>query len=258
MANLSIAPDYSNVIQFEIIDGGKNRQNDTKPKKPNNKVAGEESEVYALRSREEIASVVEVFDKHIHEAKNDCQRKIANRNKMLFVIGINVGIRASDLRTLKWSFFFEKQNDGTLKFKDYYKFVPMKTSKQRKFVKINFNDAVRQVVLNYVSEYPIDNLDDYLFASRKGNDPITVGGLRKIIKDAAAEAGIEQNIGSHSLRKTFGKFCFLEAKDKTKALVVLQNIFNHSSTAVTMRYIGLMDEDMNDMFNSLNLGIDMI
>lgn len=246
---------HANIIPFDLIRNIR-EQEDAKSKKPNNKIAGESSEVYAFRTKEEIAAMVDVFNKRIEESSNDDQRRIACRNKMLFIIGINIGIRASDLRTLKWSFFFIQQSDGSLKFNDSYKIQPKKQRKQGKFVTLYFNQAVKQTIENYISEYPINSLDDYLFASRKGNSPITVDNLRKIVKDAAVEAGIEQNIGSHSLRKTWGKFSFEQAEDKTRALVVLQKAFNHSDSLTTLRYIGLLDEEISDMYNSLNLGID--
>lgn len=258
MANLAFASDYSNVIQFRVVDGGRDKQNENSPKKHNNKVAGDESEVYAFRSEEEIASMIDVFDKHIREAKNECHRKIASRDKMLFIVGINLGIRASDLRELKYSFFFEKLPDGSLNFKEYYKFIPIKTRKSRKFVKVYFNDAVRQAVCNYISEYPVSDLDDYLFVSRKGNKPVTVDGIRKIVKNAAEEAGIVQNIGTHSLRKTFAYQIWHKAEDKNKALITLQTIFSHSSPSITAKYIGITNDEVKDMFDGLNLGIDMI
>ena len=79
-----------------------------------------------------------------------------------------------------------------------------------------------------------------------------------MLDDVAAEAGITKNVGSHTLRKTFGRFIFHEATDKNKALVILQTIFNHSSPAVTSRYIGLTDDEVSDVFNELNIGIDYI
>lgn len=261
MANVAVASvqagtvDYSNVISFDVIKSTKD-QVGTKSKRPSNKIAGKSSEVYAFSTKEEISAMINVFDKHVEEATNDNQKQIARRNKMLFIIGINLGIRASDLRSLKWDFFFDKQDDGSLKFKKFYVLQPLKQRKQKKFVKLYFNDAVKSAINNYISEYPIDNLNDYLFASRKGNEPVVASSLWRIVKDAAAEAGIEQNIGSHSLRKTFGKFCFMEAEDKTNALVLLQNIFNHSDSLVTMRYLGILDEDISEMFNSINLGMD--
>ena len=256
MGNLAYVRNYSNVIQFEDIRNKNNGQDDNCNKE--HPLAGKSSEVYAFRTKEEIAAMISVFDKHIDEAENDNQRQIACRNKMLFVIGINVGIRASDLRTLRWSFFFDKQNDGSLKFKKSYTLQPMKQRKQKKFVKLYFNETVKQVINNYVAEYPVYDVNGYLFASRKGDEPICVRSLWRVIKEAAREAGIEQNIGSHSLRKTWAFHCWHEAEDKNKALVVLQQCFNHSSTQVTMRYIGLMDDEISDMYNSIELGLDMI
>ena len=132
----------------------------------------------------------------------------------------------------------------------------MKQRKQKKFVKLFFNDAVKNAINSYIEKYPIDNLDDYLFTSRKGDEPIEVSSLCRIVKSTAVEAGIEQNIGSHSLRKTFGFWCWHNSEDKNKALVILQQIFNHSSTQVTSRYIGILDDEIEDMFYSINLGLD--
>lgn len=241
----------SNVIQFVIPN---NDNNDIEEVKEPHPLTGQSCEVYAFRTKEEIAAMINVFDKHIEEAENDNQRQISFRNKMLFVIGINVGIRASDLRELRWSFFFNE--DGT--HKDSYKIQPKKTRKQKKFVTMYFNDAVKNMIDSYVAEYSYESIDDYMFASRKGGEPICVRSLCRIIKDAANEAGINQNIGSHSLRKTFGRFCFEQAEDKTRALVILQKAFNHSDSITTLKYIGLLDDDIEEMFNSLNLGIDSI
>ena len=263
MSGISVAPriDNSNIIPFEVIGGRKEKEvkynKDGSIKKTRcNKVAGQDSEVYAFKTKEEIDAMMDVLDNHINTATNDNQKQIAYRNKMLFVIGINIGIRGSDLRTLKWSFFFDKKDNETLKFKTFYVIQPMKQRKQKKFVKLFFNDAVKNSINSYIEKYPIDNLDDYLFTSRKGDEPIEVSSLCRIVKSTAAEAGIEQNIGSHSLRKTFGFWCWHNSEDKNKALVILQQIFNHSSTQVTSRYIGILDDEIEDMFHSINLGLD--
>lgn len=212
------------------------------------------SEVYAFRTKKEISDMLSVFDRHIADATNKNQRQIAERNKLLFLIGINIGIRASDLRTLRWSFFFDKTSDG-ISFKEFYTIQPKKQRKQHKYVKLFFNNAVKAAVEDYVGKYSVDT-DDYLFPSRKGDAPIVEASLWRIIKDAAIEAGIKQNIVSHSLRKTFGFWCWHEAEDKNKALIVLQQIFNHSSSQVTLRYIGILDDEVEEMFNSICLGVN--
>lgn len=222
-------------------------------KRHSNKVAGVSSEVYPFTSEAEIKTMIDVFNKRIEEAPDEDKRWIASRNKMLFLCGINLGIRASDLCGLKYSFFMN--NDGT--FKDSYSLQPKKTKKTGKYVKLYFNQTVKKAITSYIEEYPIQDMNEYLFKSRKGG-AITEKALWKIIVDATVEAGIEKNVGSHTLRKTFGYHIWHNAEDKEKALVMLMSIFNHSSVATTKKYIGLMDEEIEDVFNSLNLGLDFL
>ena len=252
-------PAESNIVPFKVLSGGKSKaekkynKDGSLKKTHSNRVAGESSEVYAFRTESEIKAMIDVFDKHIQESNGE-QKQIAYRNKLLFLIGMNVGIRASDLRTLKWSFFYE--DDGS--FKNSYKIQPMKQRKQGKFITMYFNATIKKAIENYVSEYPVEDLDSYLFVSRKGNEPICVSSLWRIIKETAAEAGIKQNIGSHSLRKSWGFWCWHKAADKNKALVILQLCFNHSSTQTTAKYIGIMSDEIEEMYNSIDLGLEFI
>jgi len=248
----------NNIVPLMVVceEGtGKRKKNGELKKTKSNKVAGKDAEVYAFRSDKEINAMLDVLNQHIYTAPNPEKRKIACRNKLLFKIGINIGLRASDLRTLKFSFFFDQNPDGTLEFKEYYKLLPKKTQAYKKYVTVYFNSAVKQAVLEYLNEYPMDSLDDYLFFSREGG-AIKVETMWTIIKSTAKEAGIRQNIGSHSLRKSFGYHAFHSAEDKNKALVMLQQIFNHSNALVTMRYIGILGDEMADMFNSIDLGFE--
>lgn len=250
----------NNIIGFKIIEGGlakkrvKLKKDGSVDQRHCNKVAGVSSEVYPFTSEAEIKAMIDVFDKRIEEAPDGNKKQIASRNKMLFLIGINLGIRASDLCGLKYSFFMN--NDGS--FKESYSLKPKKTKKTGKFVKLYFNQTVVKAITNYIEEYPIQDMDEYLFKSRKGNGAISERGLWKIIVDAAKDAGIEKNVGSHTLRKTFGFWVYHNAEDKNNALIILQSIFNHSSPATTSKYIGLTDEEIGETFNELNLGIDFI
>ena len=222
--------------------------------------AGVSKEVYALRTKEEIQKMLDVFNKHIEEADSPSHYRVACRNKLLFQVGINIGIRVSDLIKLKWNFFFDE--DGT--FKNHYKFQPKKTRKTGKFVTLKFNDTVKKVVTDYYNENKDDpfvfrpNEDNYVFKSNKGmNKPITENGVWRMMDKAAGEAGIKLNVGSHTLRKTFGYWVWHNAEDKNRALVLLQKIFNHSCTQVTMNYIGIMQDDLDEMYDSLDIGMEL-
>lgn len=250
-----------NIIKLRLMDGRLSKEPEVKynkdgsiDKRHTNKVAGVSSEVYPFTTEAEIKSMIDVFNKRIDEATNDNQRQIACRNKMLFLIGINLGIRASDLCGLRYSFFMN--DDGT--FKDFYSLQPKKTKKTGKYVKLFFNEAVKKAITDYIEEYPIQDMNEYLFKSRQGDGYIEAKSLWKIIVNTTNDAGIEGNFGTHSLRKTFGYWAWHNAEDKNKALVILQKIFNHSDTATTAKYIGITNDEMSDVFNSLDLGLDYI
>lgn len=219
-----------------------------------NKQKGTSSEVYAFSTKEDIDAMLNVLNTHIQNASTLKKKQAATRNKLLFILGVNLGIRASDLRSVRWSFFL--YDIESLCFKDYYTIMPKKTANKSKYVTLYFNEAVKNAIKEYVLKYPIDDIDGYLFTSQKGdNEAIEERTICKIIKNTAAEAGIKQNIGSHSLRKTFGFWIWHNAEDKNHALCVLQMIFNHSSPATTAKYIGITAMEIEDTFNSISLGI---
>lgn len=253
-------PSTENIIQLTMIDGklGKKpkvrlNKDGTVDKRRCNKVAGTSSTVYPFTS-EEIKMMANVFNKRIEEAKGDTRKWIAWRNKTLFLISINVGLRASDLLQLRYSYFYNED----MSFKEYYELIPKKQTETRKFVKLFFNKSVKKVLEKYVEQYSITDLNEFVFKSQKGNEAISERGFWKIIVDAAEEAGIKKNVGTHSCRKTWARQIYDVAKDKGNALVMLQECLKHSSSTTTLRYIAIMDEEKKDMYESIELGIDYI
>ena len=248
----------SNIIDFDFKNKKVIAQEPVADDKHYDNRAGKKSEVYAFRTDEEIKAMIDVFNKHIEEAATPNLKRVACRDKMLFVIGINVGLRASDLRLLTWDFFFEKNKDGELEFREGYNLRPRKTSRYNKYVELRFNAATKKIINWYIDMYPIENLNDYVFRSRQVDEPITVNGMRRMIKTAAKEAGIKQNIGTHSLRKSFSRRLYDNAEDKSRALVLLQSILRHSNQETTLRYIGILNDEIEEAFDGINFGLDFI
>lgn len=216
-----------------------------KTKQTSHKVKGVSSEVYAFQTIEEINAMIGIFDKHIADAITPTNKQIWHRNKLMFIIGINIALRGSDLSQLRYSDFLEPNG----KFKDNTKIIPQKTKKLNKFVFIHFNDITKNAIKNYIEMYPYEDISDFVFASKKTKSGIAPRQIWSVIKTVAAEAGIKQNIGSHSLRKTFGYWVYHDAENKTEALVMLQRIFNHSSTQVTLHYIGITENEMTNVYD---------
>ncbi|MBT2653657.1 tyrosine-type recombinase/integrase [Bacillus sp. ISL-18] len=82
--------------------------------------------------------------------------------------------------------------------------------------------------------------DDYLYPSNKGGHITPTQAYRILIK--AAEVLGRDDIGTHSMRKTFGYFYY----HRTRDLVFLQEIFKHSAPSITKRYIGITREEIDE------------
>jgi integrase len=81
----------------------------------------------------------------------------------------------------------------------------------------------------------------YLVKSRKGlNRPVNRCQAYKVLSDAAKSLDISE-VGTHTMRKTFGYWHYKQHKD----VAILQDIFNHSAPSITLRYIGI-DDDVKD------------
>lgn len=149
----------------------------------------------------------------------------SDRNYMLFVTGINSGLRISDILQLK-------VKDAK---KSHFSLREQKTDKQKR---IQITPALKKELKWYI-EGKEDH--EYLFKSREGyNKPIGRSMAYKILRMAAEAYGLD-DIGTHTLRKTFGYHFYNHYKD----IALLQEIFNHSSPNVTLRYIGVNQDSMD-------------
>lgn len=163
--------------------------------------------------------------KKIEEMKTELLKQ-GYRDYMLFVLGINTGLRISDLLDLKVQ---------DVKDKTHIILTEQKTGKIKRFM---INGQLKQDIDKY-----IDNMGDneYLFQSQKGyNKPISRVQAYRILNKAAENIGLEE-IGTHTLRKTFGYWHYKQYKD----VALLQELFNHSAPSVTLRYIGINQDIMD-------------
>lgn len=186
--------------------------------------------------------------KDIEKIKQYLLGKENKRDYMLFVVGINVGLRAGDLLSLKLSDIL-----GNGKIKDSVSIIEQKTQHTRKTQQIRtfeLNDSAKNAIKIYLdsinNEY---DLEDYLFKSRKGNEALTVGSAHKLIKQLMRDLKIQGNYGTHSLRKTFGYHLY----NNGIPLETIQKTFGHSTQAMTLKYIGITKEVIKSVYNGLNL-----
>ena len=154
-----------------------------------------------------------------------------DRNFMMFYFGIYTGLRISDILQFKVK---------DVRGKRGYNIREKKTKKQKMY---DWNRTLKKELDKYIEN---KGDDEYLFKSRQGNKAITRQRAYQIIKKACEECGI-QNVGTHTLRKTFGYHTYKNTKD----IGLLMDMFNHSEEVITLRYIGLTQEMGNKAIKDL-------
>jgi integrase len=158
------------------------------------------------------------------------------RNYIMYLLGVYSGLRITDILNLKVK---SVRNKSSISMRE------QKTGKQRIFP---INPFLRKALESYIDENDLEP-DDYLIR-RPGveNKPITRDMAYKIMKQAADYFGL-YNIGTHTLRKTFGYHHYMQFKN----VVILQRIFNHSDPSITLIYIGIEQSKINETMNKFKL-----
>lgn len=159
---------------------------------------------------------------------------------LLLTYGINTGLRVSDILKLK----FEDILDERKRVRSSFEVIEQKTGKRRKII---INDSVREVLDLYMKS--TDRREGYIFSRNNGQKPITREAVWHALNKYAKEAGIQGQIGTHTLRKTFGYQLYKKGIDISR----IQYILNHSSPKITLRYIGITQEEVDDIVENLNI-----
>lgn len=165
------------------------------------------------------------------------------RDWLLFVLGINTGLRVSDLLNLK----IKDVVDNRGKIRENIVIRERKTGKEKKF---SINKNARKALGEFLKTSEGYNMAQPIFVSQKGSDsPLGRTQAWKILNNAAKAVGIADPIGTHTLRKTFGYHAYQQGTD----LSLLQKIFNHSAPSITLRYVGITQDDIDNVYLNLNL-----
>ena len=164
------------------------------------------------------------------ETVRDIGEYLKEKSEKLYVmysIGIYSGLRISDILNLKIR---------DIKGKSLIRLREKKTGKERIFP---INPDLSKILNPYCEG---KKLWEYVIPSEhKTASPISREYAYRVLKEAGKQFGLE-NIGTHTLRKTFGYHFYLQTKD----IVLLMKIFNHNDQSKTLRYIGIEQGTIND------------
>ncbi|MBJ8056056.1 tyrosine-type recombinase/integrase [Bacillus cereus] len=172
----------------------------------------------------------------IEDMKWSLKRHCSDRDYILFLLGINTGLRVSDL--------LKMETNDILKLK----------RKKRKEFKVKEGKTKKERIINITSIFEevfpyAENLKSArLFPSRKGDKPISKIQAYRQLQKAGDFAGVE-SLGTHTMRKTFGYWFYKQTKD----IAMLQEILNHSTPQITLRYIGINKEEKDNVLDTFRI-----
>lgn len=184
-----------------------------------------------IRSREKIEELKQYF-----------LERDEIRNYALVVVGMNLPLRISDLLSIKWGQVYNIDKSH------FFQHIVLTEKKTKKKNMLPLNQNI-QAALDLLRKQTKDITNNtYLFHTESSEKPLSRISAYIIIHNAAEAIGL-QNIGCHSLRKTFGYHAWKNGVH----LALIMSIYNHSSIHVTKRYLGIEQDDKDNVFYSLNL-----
>ncbi len=175
-----------------------------------------------LRGRNNMKLIQPIKDTNLINMLKSELLKVGYRNYLLFDIAINTGLKIIDILNL---IVWDVKNKSQIEVKE------SRTGRSLKY-------AVSPEIHNEIEKFILGmSAGDLLFPSKKGGKkPITDKQAYKWINQISGKLGLD-DICTHTLRKTFGYHHYKKHND----IALLQNLFNHSTPDMTLRYIGVAD-----------------
>ncbi|NQY08649.1 MAG: tyrosine-type recombinase/integrase [Flavobacteriales bacterium] len=164
-------------------------------------------------------------NKLIREAKNELMG-------LYILVSINTGLRTSDVLGLTWK---QLRNEKL-------NLVEKKTKKNREII---LNDNITSAVEKMGGER-----DGFVFLSQKGS-VFSRQQINRNLKKVFSRENKKLNISTHSLRKSFGRRVYTNNGESEKALIYLSELFNHTSLSITRVYLGLRQEELDNIYLNL-------
>ena len=164
------------------------------------------------------------------------------RNYALIVVALNTALRISDILSLRWKDVYDFNRGG---FRERFELREKKTGKKQS---IPINDHVQEALAQLFEAQGGPLAGGWLFVSQKGGRLSREQAFR-VVTSAAAALNLGEHISCHSLRKTFGYHAYKMGVSPS----LLVELYNHSSYQVTKRYLGLGQDEKDEVYMKINL-----
>lgn len=188
-----------------------------------------------------------IKDDDLKRVREYLRLKNATVMLQLLNIGVNITLRISDLLNLK---FEDIKSDNTI-------FIIEQKTKKSKVIKLNNTcmTSIDTLKKYYKKVGYVKYNEGFLFKSQhhkfkgKIDKPMDRSSAGRWLREARDMLNIQYPIGTHSFRKTWGYNVY----SRTKDIAIVMKAFNHSSEAITLRYIGIEQEKINALYESIEI-----
>ena len=172
-------------------------------------------------------------------------RKLAKdgnyKMSLLIALGCFTGLRISDILALRWNQILHVSE---------FSVIEKKTGKKRT---LRLNPQLQKHVAECYKQIEPIGTSVPILVSQQGTI-FTIQRINVMLKEIKKKYRLHVgNFSCHSLRKTFGRQVYTMSGDNAElALVKLMELFNHSSIAITKRYLGLRQEEILETYDVLS------
>lgn len=161
---------------------------------------------------------------------------------ILISIGCFAGLRIADIQALRWSDILEKD------------VISLNEKKTKKHRKIKINSDLKEIIIKCYTLMKSPPIESFVLVNKYGTKAIRIQWINEKLKRLFKEYNIKcPACSTHLLRKCFGRRIWELNNHSEKSLVLLSEIFNHSSVQVTKRYLGIREEELFDVYDMLGM-----
>ena len=163
------------------------------------------------------------------------------RNYVLVTTSMHTALRIGDLLRLTWDDVYDFDRE---KVRDCVNIIEGKTKKSKT---IALNKAIVRALSLYAATAATKGKP--IIANERTGKAISRVQAYRLVRAASEALQFEERASCHSLRKTFGYHAWKSGVSP----VVIMDIYQHTSLSVTQRYLGVTQDDKNEVYLGLNL-----
>jgi integrase len=162
--------------------------------------------------------------------------------ELLIAVGCFTGLRIGDLLKIRWVDVYNQEN------------LELTEGKTKKTRRIKLNPALVEIISRLHEKLNIKDDNELLFINKTRTKAINVQYINRRLKEIAKEYNLQiptNSTSSHIFRKTLGRHAWALNNYSEKSLILLSDLFNHSSIRTTKFYLGIKQEEIGDVYLQL-------